>query len=87
MIPHHQVAIDMSRLLIPKSKNPIIQHLCRDIIRKQSYEIWEMEHMKKYQDNIFRDTHINNETIVTKLELHNPVLSKSKDVLLVPCFE
>jgi len=39
MIPHHQVAIDMSNLLIPHTKNPTILHLCRDIIRKQSYEI------------------------------------------------
>jgi uncharacterized protein (DUF305 family) len=86
MIPHHQVAIDMSNLLIPHTKNDKILHLCRDIIRKQSYEIWEMEHMKKYQDNIFRDTHINNEKIVTKLELHNPILSKSKDGDCNPLF-
>ena len=46
MIPHHQVAIDMSHLLIPHTNNPKILHLCRDIIRKQSYEIWEMEMMK-----------------------------------------
>ena len=47
MIPHHQVAIDMSNLLIPKTNNPTILHLCRDIIRKQEYEIWEMEMAKK----------------------------------------
>ena len=37
MIPHHQVAIDMSNLLIPKSTNPQILHLCRNIIRIQEY--------------------------------------------------
>ena len=42
MIPHHQVAIDMSNLLIPVTENPTMLHMCRDIIRKQSYEIWEM---------------------------------------------
>ena len=47
MIPHHQVAIDMSDLLIPKTSNPTILHLCRDIIRKQEYEIWEMSMAKK----------------------------------------
>ena len=47
MIPHHQVAIDMSNLLIPHTNNPQILHLCRDIIRKQGYEIWEMTMMKK----------------------------------------
>ena len=35
MIPHHQVAIDMSNLLIPKTNNPVMLHLCRDITRKQ----------------------------------------------------
>ena len=43
MIPHHQVAIDMSDLLIPVTENPTMLHLCRDIKRKQSYEIWEMD--------------------------------------------
>ena len=42
MIPHHQVAIDMSNMLIPKTQNPQMLSLCRDIIRKQGYEIWEM---------------------------------------------
>ena len=46
MIPHHQVAIDMSNLLIPNTNNPTILHLCRDIIRKQDYEIREMNFMK-----------------------------------------
>ena len=41
MIPHHQVAIDMSNMLIPHTNNAEILHLCRNIIRKQSYEIWE----------------------------------------------
>ena len=31
MIPHHQVAIDMSYLLIPNTKNPTMKHLCRNI--------------------------------------------------------
>ena len=39
MIPHHQVAIDMSNMLIPHTNNAEILHLCRNIIRKQSYEI------------------------------------------------
>jgi uncharacterized protein (DUF305 family) len=86
MIPHHQVAIDMSNLLIPNSQNDKILHLCRDIIRKQSYEIWEMEHMKKYTDDLFRDKHINAEKIITKLDMYNPILSKSKDGNCNPLF-
>ena len=35
MIPHHQVAIDMSNMLIPHTNNAEILHLCRNIIRKQ----------------------------------------------------
>ena len=37
MIPHHQVAIDMSNLLFPHTDNPVMLHLCRDH-EKQSYE-------------------------------------------------
>ena len=56
MIPHHQVAIDMSDMLIPNTKNPQMLHLCRDIIRKQGYEIWEMEMFKqKINDPITPD--------------------------------
>ena len=36
----------MSDLLIPKQVSTIL-HLCRDIIRKQEYEIWEMSMAKK----------------------------------------
>ena len=31
MIPHHQVAVDMSDLLLPITKNPIMKHICRKI--------------------------------------------------------
>ncbi len=43
MIPHHVVAINMSELLMKESNNPYMLNVCRDIIRKQRYEIWEME--------------------------------------------
>ena len=46
MIPHHQVAIDMSELLIPRTINPDMLHSCRNIIRKQRHEVWEMGVMK-----------------------------------------
>ena len=87
MIPHHQVAIDMSRLLIPKSKNPIIQHLCRDIIRKQDYEIWEMEMIKKnISETIFSSEKGKLENIKTKLDIYEPIMSKSKDGSCNPLF-
>ena len=43
MIPHHQVAVDMSVLLQPISKNPIMQELFRKIIWQQNYEIEVMK--------------------------------------------
>ena len=45
MIPHHQVAIDMSILLQPISKNPIMQEFFRKIIWQQNYEIEVMTEM------------------------------------------
>ena len=47
MIPHHQMAVDMSERIISNTKNPSILILSRDIIRSQKYEIWEMNSMKK----------------------------------------
>lgn len=43
MIPHHQVAVDMSRKLIRTTKTPYMSEMCRSIIRIQEYEIWIME--------------------------------------------
>jgi uncharacterized protein (DUF305 family) len=80
MIPHHQVAIDMSNLLIPNTKNPTMLHLCRDIIRKQSYEIWEMSMMKaNLSDTIFTDEPGQIDDYPTKLDLYAPILSKPND--------
>ena len=87
MIPHHQVAIDMSNLLIPYTENPRILHLCRDIIRKQGYEIWEMGIMKDNIPNtIFSDDVSNVENKLTKLDIYEPIMSKSKDGSCNPLF-
>jgi len=51
MIPHHQLAVDMSEQIIPYTKSDIILALSRDIIRKQNYEIWEMSNMVGYSKN------------------------------------
>jgi uncharacterized protein (DUF305 family) len=86
MIPHHQVAIDMSNLLIQKTTSPILLDLCRQIIRSQSYEIWEMTYMKTYDGKLFTDDESFKETNRTKLERFYPVLSKSKDGDCNPLF-
>ena len=87
MIPHHQVAIDMSNLLLPLTQNPIMLHICRDITRKQSYEIWEMEMMKsKLSDTMFINKPWSIDKIVTKLDKHRPIMSKSEDGNCNPLF-
>jgi uncharacterized protein (DUF305 family) len=87
MIPHHQVAIDMSYLLIPTIHDDIILHLCRDIIRKQKYEIWEMDMMKKnISASVFDDEEFTEDKNKTKLDLYNPILSKAKEGECNPLF-
>jgi len=87
MIPHHQVAIDMSHMLIPNITDPIILHLCREIIRKQKYEIWEMGIIKKnINDTIFADIKGHKEKFKTKLDHHEPILSKAEQGPCNPLF-
>ena len=86
MIPHHQVAIDMSVMLQPKTSSDIMLTLCRDIIRKQSYEIFEMEQMKKYTGDLFSKDSWVKEKVVTKLDIFNPIMSKSADGTCNPLF-
>ena len=89
MIPHHQVAVDMSDMLIPHTNNPTMLNLCREIKRVQEYEIWEMEKMKKKLSDTMSS---NNEFIVdkdnakTKLDIWVPKMSKSKDGDCNPLF-
>lgn len=45
MIPHHQVAVDMSKKVLLTSSDPIIIYLARNIIYKQSDEILLMENI------------------------------------------
>jgi uncharacterized protein (DUF305 family) len=87
MIPHHQVAVDMSELLIPKTNDPFILHLCRNIIKKQQYEIWEMTHMKRQlKDKVFHESKGSIDLLESKLDKYEPVLSKSKDGDCNPLF-
>jgi uncharacterized protein (DUF305 family) len=87
MIPHHQVAIDMSNLLIPKTNNPTILHLCRDIIRKQEYEIWEMSMAKKriIESSSAEETPLFSDNN-TKLDCYEPIKSKDNSGDCNPLF-
>ena len=86
MVPHHQVAIDMSKLLQPISSSDIMLHLCRNIIKKQSYEIFEMKNMKVYTGKLFTDETGVTDKNKTKLDLYNPKLSKSTSGPCNPLF-
>jgi uncharacterized protein (DUF305 family) len=86
MVPHHQVAIDMSQLLQEISSSDIMLHLCRNIIKKQSYEIFEMKNMKVYTGKLFTDETWSKDKNKTKLDLYNPKLSKSASGPCNPLF-
>ena len=45
MIPHHQVAVDISLMLQDKTKSPIMQEILRKLIWTQNYEIKLMKTM------------------------------------------
>ena len=87
MIPHHQVAIDMSNLLLEKSKNPIMLHLCRDIIRKQEYEIWEMNLLVKSMSNsVVMDQRNSRQKVFTVLDKYRFNNSRASEEGCNPLF-
>ena len=60
MIPHHQVAIDISVLLQKKTKDPSMLEILRKLIWTQTYEIKLMEEMlKKIPINITSNKKMN----------------------------
>lgn len=50
MIPHHQIALDMSEQIIRTTTNATILGIAREIIRSQNYEILEMKQMFSVND-------------------------------------
>lgn len=86
MIPHHQVAIDMCKLMIPISKSKSIQHIYRNIIRNQNIEIILMKNVvnnipmvSNENDTIYRDSEF-----ITSLS-HNSK-SKVEDYICDPLY-
>lgn len=82
MIPHHQMAIDMSKQILKYSNNPAIIKLARDVVWAQNYEIWLMCSLlksKPYESYLLRDKprgkYIGNNPI---LETYHPNTSIDK---------
>ena len=87
MIPHHQVAIDMSNMLIPKTQNPTFLNLCRQIIRKQKYEIWEMNMILQQQnENMVDSLPQVKQSVNTKMGLYYPKTSSDGEGVCDPMF-
>jgi uncharacterized protein (DUF305 family) len=78
MIPHHVVAIDMSELLMKETTNPYMLHISRNIIKKQKYEIWEMEMVKNsLHSPLFSSIKGNIDRNVTSMSYYEPLQSTS----------
>ena len=63
MIPHHQVAVDISEVLQQKSKNPVMHTILRELLWNQNREIIMMKDIlhnlpsKISQDNVEMNRH------------------------------
>lgn len=86
MIPHHQVAVDMSLMLQPISKDPTMQHIYRKIIWQQNYEIEVMKEMVDRLPKPISKTNIHNNYEKSKLSFYFPEKTKSKDGECDPLF-
>ncbi len=81
MIPHHQVAIDISEIHRKKSKSPKIQNILRKLIWIQKIEIALMEHvLKNKTDKISDDSKMHSyyiKTIADFISPNKPGLTKT----------
>ena len=65
MIPHHQVAVDISLLLQKKSTSPMMQTILRQLIWTQNYEIALMKTMLEEMPSQMTTDHKSREYIPT----------------------
>lgn len=47
MVPHHQAAIDMAKVVLQYGKDPLAKKLAEDVVREQQREITEMQEWLK----------------------------------------
>ena len=72
MIPHHQVAVDVSLDLQKKSKNPVIQTLLRKLIWTQQREIMMMRDLlNNLPENISDDIKMKHTYIYSTIDFNN----------------
>lgn len=72
MIPHHQVAVDISILLQKKTKNPKMQEILRKLIFIQNYEIHMMkEFLNKFPNKMSKISNTKYKALVSDLTLPN----------------
>ena len=74
MIPHHQVAVDISIMLQKKTQNPQMQEILRKLIWVQKYEIQLMEDIKHQLpvDDMSVDKNMNKKYIPTTGDFIKP---------------
>ena len=75
MIPHHQVAIDISMMLQKKTKNPKMQDIVRKLLWTQNYEISMMRDLLKNTPEDYIDADdapINKSYLITRGDLTEP---------------
>ena len=86
MIPHHQVAVDMSDLLTPITKNPIMKHFCRKISWQQKYEIAMMKSVMNKLPIILDNKTMELNYEKSKLIFYLPTESAARDGNCDPLF-
>lgn len=84
MIPHHQVAIDISLLFREKTKNPVLKEILRKIIWTQTIEIELMKMVLSRLPKNISDSHVkmNRIYINTPVEAYYP---KESSVKVIGC--
>ena len=87
MIPHHQVAIDISMLMQKKSKNPAMQEILRKLIWTQKIEIQMMEDtLNNLPDKLSTELEMDSNYSATVADFTNPNVLHMSDTYCDPNF-
>ena len=87
MIPHHQVAVDISIMLQKITKNPTMQKIIRELIWTQKYEINLMKQMlNSLPNNLSLNVEMNRNYLITVSDLIKPNKINISDTYCDPHF-